>query len=116
MPLHVAPGDGFFCTKITVIRILYSMNLHVALSVVCGCMVFAIYIPNIDLITLNNMSLWYIFHVAFLITFFILFLVLQVFFFINLTAIIKMVISLLGYCFIQICCVNPFSEDFGLLH
>ena len=26
----------------------YSINLHLALSVVCGCMLFAIYIPNID--------------------------------------------------------------------
>ena len=56
------------------------MNLHVALSVVCGCVLFAIYIPNINLITMNNMSLWYIFHVAFHITFFTIFLVLQVFF------------------------------------
>ena len=42
---------------------------------------------------MNNMSLWYIFHVAFHVTFFSLFLVLQVFFFINLIAIIKMAMS-----------------------
>ena len=53
MTLHVAPGDG----DGTVIWIFHSMNLHVALSVVCGCVVFAIYIPNINLITMNNMSL-----------------------------------------------------------
>ena len=56
------------------------MNLHVALSVVCGCKVFANYIPNIILITKNNMSLLYIFHVTFHVTFFTLFIVLQVFF------------------------------------
>ena len=55
--LHVAPGDGFFATQITVIRILPSMNLHMALCVVCDCMVFAIYIPNFNLMSMNNMSL-----------------------------------------------------------
>ena len=57
------------------------MNLHVALNLVRGCMVFAIYIPSINLITMNNMSPWYIFHVAFHVTFFTLFLVIQVFFY-----------------------------------
>ena len=48
---------------------------------VCGCVIFAIYIPNTILITMNRMSLWYIVHVAFHVTFFTFFLVLQVFFF-----------------------------------
>ena len=81
--LHVASGDGFFGTQKTLKWILYSINLHVALSVVCSCMVFALYIPNINMITLNNMSLRYIFHVTLHVTFFTLFLVLQVFFFYN---------------------------------
>ena len=55
MTLHVAPGDECFGTEGTVIWIFHSMNIHVALSVVCGFMVFAIYIPNINLITMNNM-------------------------------------------------------------
>ena len=80
MTLHVAPGDGFFGTQRTVILIFHSMNLHVALGVVCGCMVFANYIPNIYLIIKNNMSLRYIFHVGFHVTFFTLFIVFQVFF------------------------------------
>ena len=66
----VSPVCGFF----------HSMNLYVALSVACCCKVFAIYIPNINLITMNNMSLRYIFHVAFRVTFFTLFLDLQIFF------------------------------------
>ena len=90
MTLHVAPGDGFFGTQQTVICLFYSMNFHMPLSVVCDCKVFAIYIPNI---TMNNMSHMYIFHVAFNVTFFTLLFVLQVFFLINLTAIIKMVMS-----------------------
>ena len=61
MTLHVALGDGFFGTQ--------RACEHVALSVVTGCMVFAIYIPNINLITMNNMSLLYIFHIAFPVTF-----------------------------------------------
>ena len=69
MTLHVAPGDESFGTQRTVIEIFHSMNIHVLLSVVCGCMVFAIYTPNINMITMNKMSHWYIF------------LVLQVFFF-----------------------------------
>ena len=89
MTLHVAPGDGFFATQRTVIWILPSMNLHVALCVVCGCMVFAIYIPNLNLKSMNNMSLQYIFHVAFPVTFFTLFLVLQFLFVINLTTMIS---------------------------
>ena len=56
------------------------MILYVVLSEVCGFMVFAFYIPNISLITMNYMSPLYIFHVAFHVTFFTLFLVLQVFF------------------------------------
>ena len=91
--LYVAPGDGFLGTHRTVIWNCHSMNLNVVLSVVCGCMVFAIYIPNINLITIINMSLCYIFYVASHVTFFTLFLILQVFFFINLTAIMKMVMS-----------------------
>ena len=87
----MAPGDGFFSTQRTVIWIFHGMNLHVAFSVVCGCVLFAIYIPNINLITMNNMSLRYIFHVAFHVTIFTTFLVLQAFFLTNLTAIIKMV-------------------------
>ena len=55
MTLHVAPWDGFLGTQRTVIWTFHSMNLHVVLSVVCGCMVFAIYIPNIHMITMNNM-------------------------------------------------------------
>ena len=71
----------FFGTQRTVIWIFHSMNLHVALCVVCGCMVFAIYIPNINLMSINNMSFQYIFHVGFPVTFFTLFLVLQDFFY-----------------------------------
>jgi hypothetical protein len=93
MTLHAAPGDGFFGTQRTVLWIFHRMNLYVALSVVCGCMIFVIYILSNNLITMNNMSLWYIFHVKFYFTFFTLFLVLRVFCVINLTAIIKMVIS-----------------------
>ena len=77
MTLHVAPGHGFVGKQRTVIWIFHSLNIHVALSVVCGCMVIAINIPNIILITNNDMSLWYIFHVAFHIPCFTLFLVLQ---------------------------------------
>ena len=62
--LHVAPGDGFLGTQRTVIWICHSINLHVTLSLVCDCMLFVIYIPNINLITMNNMSFLYIFHVA----------------------------------------------------
>ena len=80
MTLHAAPGDAFFGTQRTVIWIFHRMNLHVALSVVCGCMIFVIYIL-FNLITMNNMSLWYIFHVALHVTFFTLFLALQVFFY-----------------------------------
>ena len=58
----------------------HSKNLHVALSVVRGCMVFAILIPNINLITMNDMSLQYIFHIAFQVNFFKRFLVLPVYF------------------------------------
>ena len=76
MTLHAAPGDGFFGTQRTVIWNFHSMNLHV----VCGCMVFSFYIPSINLMTMNNMSLRYIFHVAFHVTFFTLFLVLQEFY------------------------------------
>ena len=67
------------------------MILHVVLSEVCGFMVFAFYIPNISLISMNYMSPLYIFHAALHVTFFTLFLVLWAFFFINLPAIIKMV-------------------------
>ena len=56
MTLHVAPGDGFFGTQRTVKLIFHSMNPHVALSVVCGCMVFAIDTTNNNLITMNNTS------------------------------------------------------------
>ena len=80
MTLNAAPGDGFFGTQRTVIWIFQRMNLHVALSVVCGCMIFLIYILSNNLITMNNMSLWYIFLVALHVTFFTLFLALQVFF------------------------------------
>ena len=79
MTLHVAPGDGFFGTQRTVIWIFHRMNLHVALCVVCGCMIFVIYIQSNNLITMNNMSIWYIFHVALHVTFFTFFLALQVF-------------------------------------
>ena len=116
MTLHVAPGDRFFGPQRTVIWIFHSIILHVALSVVCCCMVFVNYIPHISLITMNNMALWYFFHVEFNFTFFTLFIVLQVFFFINLNPIVKMIMSLLGYCFIHICCVHPFSEEFIVLH
>ena len=81
MILNAAPRDRFFGTQKTVIWIFHSMNPHVVLSLVCGCMVFEIHIPSINLISMNNMSLWYIFHVAFHVTFFTLFLVLQVFFY-----------------------------------
>ena len=57
------------------------MNLYVALSVVCGCTVFAIYISK-----KNNMALQYIVHVVFHVTSFTLFLVLQISFFRNMTA------------------------------
>ena len=77
MTLHAAPGDAWT----TVIRIFHRMNLHVALSVICGCMTFVIYILSNNQITMNDMSLWYIFHVALHGTFFTLFLALQVFFF-----------------------------------
>ena len=60
----MAPGDVFLCKQRSAIWIFNSINLHVALSVVCGCMVFAIYIPIINLVTINNMSLQYIFHVV----------------------------------------------------
>ena len=81
MNLRVALGDGFFGTQRTVIcNYFNSMNLYVALSVVSGCMVFAIYIPNINLIIMNNMSFLYIFCVAFHFSIFTLFLVPQVFF------------------------------------
>ena len=80
MTLQVAPGDGLFGTQITLIWIFHSMNLYVALGVVCGCIVFANNIPNIYLIIKNNMSLWNISHVAFHVTFFALFIVLHVFF------------------------------------
>ena len=107
MTLHVAPGDGFFSMQRTVIWIFHSMNLHVALSVVCGSVLFDIYIPNIILITMNNMSLWYIFHFVFHVTFFTIFLVLHVFFFINLTVIIKMVMSeVLFRIFCLFCCTD----------
>ena len=79
MTLHVAPGDGFFGTQTTVIWIFYRMNLHMALSVVGGCMVFAIEIPNIILINMNNVPPVH-FHVAFDVAFFTLFIVNQVFF------------------------------------
>ena len=80
MTLNAAPVDGFFGTQKTVIWIFHSMNRHVVLTLVCGCMVFEIYIPSINLITMNNMSLWYIFYVAFHVTFITTFLVIQVFF------------------------------------
>ena len=85
MTLHVAPGHGFFGTQRTVIWIFQNMNLHVALSVVCGCMVFAIYIPNINLFGTFSM-------LHFVLPSSNCF-VIQVFFFINLIAIIKMVMS-----------------------
>ena len=69
----------FFGTHGAVTWFIPSMNLHVALSVVCGCKVIAINIPNVNLITMYNMSLRYIFHVPFHVTFFTLFLDLQVF-------------------------------------
>ena len=127
MTLQVAPGDGFFATQRTVIWLLPTMNLHVALCVVCGCMVFAIYIPYLNLMSMNNMSLQYIFHFPFPVTFFTLFLVLQFFVVvINLTAMTSQqklnwsflyyLKSTLGHCFNRICCVNPFSGEFVQLH
>ena len=86
MTLHLAPGDGFLGTQRTVIWMFHSMNIHVVLSVVCGGIVFVISIPNINLITLNNMSMLHMMLPS-------QFLVRQVFFLINLTAINKMAIS-----------------------
>ena len=95
--IYVAPRDGSFATQRTLIWNLPSINLHVALCVVCDCMVFAIYRPNFILMARNNMSLHYIFHVALPVTIFTIFLVIQ--FFLNtdcndLTAEINMVLSL----------------------
>ena len=64
----------------TVKWILSSMNLHVALCVVCGFMVFAIYIPNFIISVRNYISLEYIFYAALPVTIFTTFLVLQIFF------------------------------------
>ena len=58
----MAPGNGFFGKQRLVIWIFNSINLHVALSVVCGYMVFAVYIPYNNLITMNIMFLQYIFN------------------------------------------------------
>ena len=38
--LYVGPGDGFCGTQKIVIGIFYSINLHVAVSVVCGWILF----------------------------------------------------------------------------
>ena len=75
----MAPGDRFFGKQRSVIWIFNSINLHVALSVLCGCTVFAIYIPYIYLITMNNMSLQYIFCVVISCFLLHIFLVLKVF-------------------------------------
>ena len=56
MALHVGPGDGLFATQSSDIDSPY-YGFHVALCVVCGCMVFAIYIKNLNLMSTNNMSL-----------------------------------------------------------
>ena len=81
MTLYAAPGDGFFGTHRTVIWVFHSMNLHVAFILVCGFMIFAIYFPSSNLITMNIMSLWYICHVAFHVTFLTLFLSFRIFFY-----------------------------------
>ena len=77
MTIYVAPRYGSFATQSTVIRILTSMNLHLAICVVCGCMAFDIYIPNSILRARNDMSLQYIFNVALPVTIFTIFHVLQ---------------------------------------
>ena len=40
IPLHVAPGNRFFGTQKTVIGIFHSINVPLALSVVCGWILF----------------------------------------------------------------------------
>ena len=102
----------FFGTQRTVIRIFHSMNLHVALSVVCGlwCLLitFNIFIWLLRIIcSLGTFSMFY-----FMIRFSHFLLSFRYLYFINLTAIIKMecLKSLLGYCFSHICCVNPFQK------
>ena len=111
----------------TVILIFPSMNLYVAICVVCGvwCGVW-LYIPHFILVARNNMLFQYIFYVALPVTFFTFFLILQVFFSSILTAMtsqqrskwscLKHLKSPLWQCFICICCVNPVSGKFVQLH
>ena len=83
----MAPCDRFFATQRTMIWILPSIKIHVELCVFCCWMVFTINITNFNLNSMNNMSLKDIFHVAFPVNFFTVFLVLQFFVaIINLTA------------------------------
>ena len=61
--LHVSPGDEFFATQRTVIWTFPSNNLCVALFLFCGFMIFAIYINNLNLLSMcdylcSTMLVW----------------------------------------------------------
>ena len=124
LTLYVAPGDVPFSTQSTVIWIFPSVNIYMSSCVVCGVLFGVVYrcTNQISFLWLRIICIFStVFYVVLPVTFFTLFLFLQVFF-ITLTAMtskqrwieysLKHLKSTRWQCFIRICCVNPFSEEF----